>query len=111
MGNNPISNATVTDILFKKIIGEEISPENQTILDKWAAASTYNKALLGDITYDTYLKKQLTDAYHHDRSKFWDIVIGYRSAMHNGIERPGNFWQRIIRGVKKILGFRRKRGE
>jgi hypothetical protein len=109
MGNNPISNTEVTDILFKKILGEEISPENQSLLDKWAAASIYNKSLLGDITYDTYLKKQLADAYHHDRSMFWDIVIAYRSAMHNGMERPGNFWSRIIRRVRKILGFGTKR--
>lgn len=104
MGKNLVSNEEIAIILYKKIMSEMISADNQKQLDKWIAASSYNKSLIDDISHDQHLKKQLADAYRSDQSKFWDIVIAYRSAMHNAIERPVNFWERIIWSVKKFFG-------
>jgi hypothetical protein len=85
-------------IIYKKMTGKELERSEEKLLKKWLRKSKYYRSLLEDINTDQQLKNKLMQSYLEDRDEFWDVVITYRTALHDGMPpRKGNFWERLFR--------------
>lgn len=106
MTDQIIPNEKIADLFFKKVTDGAISTDEQAILDKWLSVSVYNRSVWEDVSNDKKLQSDLIQAYHQNRSQCWSIILQHRTSLHNGMGfRSGNFWQRGLRLVKRILGF------
>jgi hypothetical protein len=87
----------ISSVIYKTIIGEPLEPREKKFLKKWLKSSRYYRSLLDDVHTDPQLKNNLLHAYRHNRTEFWNIILSYRTAMHDGMPpREGNFWQRLF---------------
>lgn len=103
-----ISNEAIVEILFKQVSGIELGAVEQLNLYKWLKLSSYNKSVFDDISNREDLKQKLKDVNPADHSRFWNIVINYRTALHTGIPEPkGNFWKRWRRRIQRAFGLRK----
>lgn len=85
------------DTIYRRILDEPLSEDENRALRRWLRSSFYNRALIEDIEKDERLKSQLLEAYSKDKTAFWKIIITYRTALHDGMpDRRGNFWQRML---------------
>lgn len=106
MTDQIILDEKIADLFFKKVTGRITSSEEQAILERWLSRSVYNRSVWEDVSNDKKLQSDLIQAYHQNRSQCWSIILQHRVSMHDGMGiRRGNFWQRGLRWVKRILGF------
>lgn len=99
-----IQNEKIADLLFKKVAGVATSTDEQAILDKWLSVSVYNRSVWENVSNDKKLQSDLIQAYHQNRSQCWSIILQHRTSLHDGMGvRSGNFWQRGLRFIKRIL--------
>jgi ferric-dicitrate binding protein FerR (iron transport regulator) len=72
MSNQGEFKTDISDILHRYLSGEQLNSKEAAMLEKWQAASSFNRQLLEEMSDEETVKQALREVYQYDKARLWE---------------------------------------